>query len=399
MKELNFTILSHFESPTPAMLSVMEDFEAEYNIHVNLKLISWTIARSELVNYALFKEPPDVSEVGSTWVGGFWAMNALRQFSADENRKMGAPSAFLKVAWDSCVTYRGRVYGIPWSVDLRNILYRKDHFQKAGIDETTAFRDVPSMQAAWQKLLDRRYRIPWAIPSQGTLTVLHYVASWVWENGGRFFSEDGSELRFNEAKSKEGIYRYYMDQAPYLPARAQNITDADGGALFRKGEASILPAAYWVLEAINQGDASSKVIKNLGVAALPLPTFVGGTNLVIWRDSRRVEDAVKLVNYLTSHKVQIGTQSSFSVLPARTESLEQSLVITNPEHYPVILQSLERGRTFSAPYMWGMVESRLLPVYVSIWQDLFANPNIDLRSIIDQRIDDIASRLSEELTT
>ena len=399
MRELNFTLNANSTEPPPGVKTILDGFEVETGIRVNLKTLPWAQARSKLVNYALFQEPPDVSEVGSSWIGGLWAMNALRPFSAAEIEAFDAPLAYLPVAWKSCLSYRDQVLGVPFSVDLRNILYRRDHFQRAGIDENEAFRDLARLKETWKKLLAKRYRNPWVITTQGSLSMVHSVASWVWKYGGNFMSEDGSKPLFQEPEALEGIYRYYSEQLPYLSSRARDLDDAQVADLFCRGEASSIFAAYWVLERIKQGDAAPKVISNLGVTTLPLPTFIGGTNLVIWRDSSRVDDALKLVRYLTLHRTQLNLQTNFAVLPARVNSLQQSMITAHPDHHTEILKSLDLGRIFSAPYMWGMIEARLLPVLVGIWRELYVTPTLDLRALVEERIGKIANSLSDELTS
>jgi multiple sugar transport system substrate-binding protein len=381
------------------MIDVLNAFEAEYNVRVKMQILHWTHARSELVNYALFRDTPDVSDLGSTWLGGFIAMNALRPYQASETAVSGAEEAFLPVVWNSGKTSDGELFAVPWSVDLRNIYYRKDHFEKAGIDEATAFQSIDNLLAAWKALQEYGYRVPIAITTQGTLTVLQYAASWVWQNGGSFISKKGTEPLFNEPAAKEGLYRYFKEHFPFHSAEVRNLDDDRCNDLFWQGNASSVIGGFWLLEAVMRGNAVSVVEQNLGIAALPMPAYVGGNNLVIWKDSRYPAEALQFVQYLTSHKVQVSLNENFALLPARTDALEESLSKSMPKYQQALMQSLRTGRTFSAPYMWGMVESRLLPVVASIWYDLFADPRVDIKNLIDQRVDALATRLAVSLSS
>lgn len=53
---------------------------SEYHIHIRLRRLAWDTAWSDLVKVALYGDGPDVSEIGSTWLGDLGAMNALRLF-------------------------------------------------------------------------------------------------------------------------------------------------------------------------------------------------------------------------------------------------------------------------------------------------------------------------------
>jgi multiple sugar transport system substrate-binding protein len=321
MKELEFTMLASAPEPSESMLAVLRAFEAEYVVRVHMQMIDWPQARSELVNHALFRDTPDVSDIGSTWLGGFIAMNALRPYQEAETRAVGVEDAFLPAVWNSGKTSEGELFAVPWSVDLRNVYYRKDHFEKAGVDETTAFESVENMLAAWKKIQEYGFRVPWAFTTQGTLTVLQYAASWVWQNGGHFIDKSGTKPLFNEPAAKEGLYQYFAEQIPLLSAEARKLDDTLCNGLFWQGNASSVIGGFWLLDAIMRGNAASSVEQNLGVAALPMPAYVGGNNLVIWKDSRHPAEALKLVQYLTSYKVQNSLNENFSILPARTDAL------------------------------------------------------------------------------
>ena len=399
MKILEFTMIASNPEPTPGMIDVLNSFKAEYNVGVHLQILQWTHARSELVNYTLFRDTPDVSDLGSTWSGGFIAMNALRPYLSSETKLIGAEDSFLPVVWNSGKTADGELFAVPWSVDLRNIYYRKDHFERAGIDEVSAFQSVENLLAAWKALQDYGFRVPMAFTTQGTLTVLQYAASWVWRNGGHFIHENGTKPLFNEPAAKEGLYRYFVEHIPFLTTETRNLNDDQCNTLFWQGNASSVVGGFWLLDTVMRGNATSVVEQNLGIAPLPMPAYVGGNNLVIWKDGRYPDEALKFVQYLTSHKVQVSLNENFSLLPARTNALEEALSKSMPQYQQALMQSLRTGRTFSAPYMWGMVESRLLPVVVSIWQDLFADPGADIKELIDQRVDALATRLAVSLST
>jgi multiple sugar transport system substrate-binding protein len=101
MRELEITLMSAFANPPPAMRALVEDFEAEHHCRVNIHTTQWINARAELVNFTIFRDSPAISEVGSTWIGGFNAMNALRPFSNSEINWIGNSAVSIPVLWNA----------------------------------------------------------------------------------------------------------------------------------------------------------------------------------------------------------------------------------------------------------------------------------------------------------
>jgi hypothetical protein len=61
--------------------------------------------------------------------------------------------------------------------------------------------------------------------------------------------------------------------------------------------------------------------------------------------------------------------------------------------FKVYLETLTNGRTFPATRLWGVVEARLGNVFATLWEDLRANPSIDMDEILHRRLDSLAENL------
>src|SRR5258707_12145261 len=97
------------------MRPLLSQFEAEQGLRIRLRLLSWDRAWSDLVKVALYGDGPDVSEIGSTWLGDLVAMNALRPFSEAEIAALGRPGAFLPSAWQGGrLAGQKQTWAIPW---------------------------------------------------------------------------------------------------------------------------------------------------------------------------------------------------------------------------------------------------------------------------------------------
>ena len=92
--------------------SLLDQFEAEHGLRVRLRLSSWDTARSDLIKVALYGDRPDLSKIGSTWLGDLVALNALRPFDEDNVAALGSVPAFLPSAWHGV-----RLRGQPERID------------------------------------------------------------------------------------------------------------------------------------------------------------------------------------------------------------------------------------------------------------------------------------------
>lgn len=396
MIEIELSLMSHQAQPYPYMETVLQQFEAEHQIRVHLHMLSWDTGRTELVNYALFKNGPDVSEIGTTWLSSMVAMNVLRPFSPHEIAVVGGAEAFLPSIWKSCVEADGQILSIPWITYARNIYYRRDILQQCGIEEASAFQTAQNFSQTLQQIQTSGSLPPWATPSLRSPEILHDVAPWVWAAGGHFMSADGRSPRFHEPEAKQGFYNYFHHQFPYLTPATHNLSDSDSLDMFTQNKVSAVISGYWAIDVVQKW-AVQEVRDNLGVATLPIPSFVGGSNLIVWKSSRHPHEATKLAQFLTSKEVQTHLLNDMNLLPARNEAFLYPPFTTNSFYQPV-LQALQNGRSFNATYLWGMVEDRLSALISNLWQELFKNPTLDLRQMIDRELDKMAQRLNRTLS-
>lgn len=397
MTALELSIMSNATTFTPPLQEALQMFEAQHRTPVQVELLPWDTGRSQLVDFALFETGPDVSETGTTWLSSFIAMNALHQFTGSEVNALGGASTFLPAAWESTITLRGQIWSIPWLSDTRIICYRRDLLEKAGVDEDSAFQSAGRMKQMFERLRASGVTLPWTMPTDRSSITLHNVAPWVWQAGGHFISEDGRSTHFNEPKARAGIRAYFENYLPYLAPAARHLNASQSSTLFQNGEAAATISGYWLLHAMQQGEAAPEVVENVGVAVPPGVPFVGGSNLVIWKYSHQPSVAFELVKHLTSREVQANHLRQAGLLPVRNDVLSGPPYTTEP-FYQVVDQILKSGRTFRANYLWGLVEDNLATAIYQLWEKLFAEPDLDLEKAIADELEPLAQKLDRTLS-
>lgn len=102
MPDLELSVMAHGPNTASDLHPVLAKFEAQHRVKVKVRVFSWETGWTELVKFALYGHGPDVSEIGSTWVGTLAATNALHPFGVREIAAVGGRYAFLYPSWQSC---------------------------------------------------------------------------------------------------------------------------------------------------------------------------------------------------------------------------------------------------------------------------------------------------------
>src|SRR3972149_5945361 len=101
MVEIEFTVMEGLEGDANNLLPILEAFEKQYRIHVNLTGITWVKGWAEIAKFGVFGHGPDVSSIGTSWIGSLAPMQALRPFTPQEVRALGGAEAFFESSWQT----------------------------------------------------------------------------------------------------------------------------------------------------------------------------------------------------------------------------------------------------------------------------------------------------------
>lgn len=369
---------------------LLERFEAEKRINVHLTVLKWETGWSELVKYALYGQGPDVSEIGSTWVASLAAMSALRPFDRPSLATVGQPSLFLPASWNSVsLADEDEIWAIPWLSNVRFIYYRTDLLEQAGVDPQTAFTTPENLENTLRRLQTLNGISPIVLPTHNSINTLHTVAIWVWGADGNFVNAEGTKTLFNKAEARRGIQSYY-NLYKYMSPEARGLDTIQADELFYQGRAAVIVSDPGLLHPLrhNAPDIAAKV----ATALPPGVPFVGGSNLVVWKSSRHQREALELIKFLVSTKMQMAFSQQVRSLPVRLETLNNPPFSDDPLYQPMV-EGLKIGRSYRVRRLWGLVEEKMVTCLNQIWADVFADPNPDLNTLLDQHLEPLAKRL------
>ncbi len=384
-REIEFSVMT---SSAVGIESLLEQFEAEQDVKVRLRLLSWDAAWSVLIKTALYNDGPDISEIGSTWLSDLVAMNAVHAFTPSEIEQIGSASAFLHSAWQGVrLAGQSDIWAVPWFTGARLLFFRRRLLERAGVDENTGFENAKSFDQAMARLQAAGVSVPWTIPTGMTHTTLLNVASWVWGAGGDFTTADGKRTLFNQSQARAGLRAYYALGRLLAPSvRNLNALEPDRQFLVN-ADTAVTMSGPWLY-----GQASQGLKEEMGVALPPGPSFVGGSHLVIWKHTAKSELALKLVEFLTRPATQITHSQNIGLLPSRLDALAAPPFSTDPL-WQVAARGLKTGRSFHVTRSWGLMEDRLTTELGTLWTETLADPGLDLDGVIRKRLDPLARRL------
>jgi len=394
MAEIDFSVMECAPGDANSLLPLMEAFEKQYHIHVNLIGINWVKGWTEIAKFGIYGHGPDVSAIGTTWIGSLAAMHALRSITPQQVLALGGNDAFFESNWKTGFFPNDLTpWAIPWVGDVLVYYYWKDALEKAGIkDAKAAFASDSSLVEMLKKLQKTSCAYPLSINITKQEIILHEAAHWVWNAGGNLVSENGKQVIFNQPEAMQGWKNYFSLQPYISPTLLKGETDTAASEFFLEHQSAVQVGGPYKTFAEMIGHTELKE-PPMGVIPMPGFTFTGGTSFVIWQYSAHYQEAFELVRFLSSQPTRIPASPHSYELPIRREAMNMPSVESNIFHRTYI-DALQTGRSFPTIRLWGSIEEKLVATIAKIWEELFNDPDQDLDACLHGHFDPLAARLN-----
>ncbi len=329
--------------------------------------IPWDDVKQEITAIGIYSKGPDASQVGAPLVNDLVAMNALRPFSARELERLGGQAAFAPVAWQNSLRYAdGCLWSVPLFADPYVILYRADMLEQAGVDASTAFTSIENLEETLRKLVASGIEKPLFLPyiNLDKFISIHTAMSWIWACGGSLLSSDHKTACFLEPAALAGMKAFFR-LARFLSPGSTTTDFSVSARDFELGQTAIT---------LGNLGAAQKVLANLPPEKRQLvhttPTLgvslVGGSSLVIWKHTRQEDQAVRLVQFLTSAEFQSQYPQRMGLLPARQDILLSQFSPSDP-FQAGFLKAMQHGRPFPVAKLAGLLEDQFSNGLMRIW--------------------------------
>jgi multiple sugar transport system substrate-binding protein len=303
-------------------LSTLADafMKANPGVKVSVTPVDWGQAVAKLTTAIAGNTTPDVSQMGTDMMGQFGATGAFDPVPADID-----PSAFFQSAWNTNQV-GGAASGVPWYVETRLLYYRTDIAAKAGITSPPATWDDLMAMA---KAMKEKGGAKWGI-SLGTKNWQEYFP-FLWQNGGDVVDASGNPA-LNSPQAVEALTFYdsffKAGLTPKSVPEGFDITPA-----FVKGDNPMFFSGPWHLGLIKDAggaDFSSKW------AIAPMPkkvtatSFVGGSNMVVFKATKNPDAAWAFVKFVSDPKTQALWYKTVTDLPAVQSAWQEPDVAADP---------------------------------------------------------------------
>jgi multiple sugar transport system substrate-binding protein len=368
---INFWIMPNGPQPQADMEKTVAPFEQQTGVKVNVEVVGWDVQLDRIKNAAVSGQGPDVTQAGTTQVPFFAALGGFEDLSSRISQ-IGGKSAYAPGVWQTTqLQGQDGTYAVPWFTEARAIYYRKDVLEKAGIDPATAFTDTNAFQQTLQTIKEKVPTIggkpisPFGMPGKKAFDLVHHVMPFVWDNGGAELSDDASKSTINSAEAEKGVD--FVAQLVKQGLFDKSMLERDGTQVenqFKGGRLAVWIGGPWVLSTITRTDDKNWVKAardNVGVAAMPTGpagkafTFVGGSNLMMYKSSKNKNEAWALMKYLSGDGVQKSYADLLSFFPARLAPQEQ--VGNSDDNHKAFYSAIKQGRTYAPIAQWGAIEN------------------------------------------
>ena len=355
------------DTPQEARDWLKETFEAEHEgSTLTIEEQQWE-GLVERLTTALSSESetPDVVEVGNTQAPTFTSAGAFTDLT-DQLDDLGGDD--LLQGFVDGATVDGVTYAVPYYAGSKYVFYRKDLFEKAGLE-------VPTTT---EEFVDTAIALKEANPKPANFSGF-WLPGQDWRNGVSFVWNSGGDLAVDDSgtwtstlstpESLEGLETVQMlfEQAS---GAAKDGNEADTWTPFCAGESGMTSAPGWMMGLIADEEAGCpEMVDKIGVFALPgsdgapAPVLLGGSDIAVAAKSPNQDLAKDVVALMLSDDYQTILAEN-GLTPAKTSLAP---LLGDDEFAQATIAAASNARLTPAAPGWASVEgSRVL-------EDLFVD--------------------------
>jgi len=277
---------------------------------VTVTAVPWDAAHQKITGAIAAKQTPDVSMIGTTWMGEFAKTGALDATPTDLIDK----SAYFPGAWDTTVV-GGTSYAVPWYVETRLIFYRKDLAQQAGV--TVPPQTWDDLKAMAKGLKEKAGAASGLYLQPGGTGSWQSFLPFAWSNGADVATKDGFKLDSPQVSEALAFYQSFFNEN--LSVKTDLGVQGQLEQSFINGSMAAFISGPWHVGLLTeQGGAGFS--DKIGLAPMPKKksgtSFIGGSNLAVFKDAKNRDAAWKFVQWLGKPDVQVKWFQTSKDLPA-----------------------------------------------------------------------------------
>jgi multiple sugar transport system substrate-binding protein len=356
----------------------VEEFEeANPDADVKVTAVPWEAAHDKISNAIAAGEGPDVSLIGTTWMGEFAEAGGLMPTPEG----LVVESDFYPGAWQS-TEVGGTSYGVPWYVETRVLYYRTDLAEKAGWSKPPQTLDeLKQFATDMQGKGGAQYGIQ--LPAGGTGSWQTFMP-FAWSKGATLTNDDASEYTIDSPEMTDALtfYKSFFDDG-LSPTRTLDAGELESG--FADGTYGSFISGPWHTGLVEDAGVSQDQY-----AVAPLPgkdsgpgtSFVGGGDLAVFSDSDNKDSAWKFVQWLSEPETQQSFYDLIGDLPSVQSAWDTGKLADDPQ-----LQ-----------VFGGQLDTTQAPPAVPTWDQLSASIDSEIEKATrgDTPVDEAVSSMQKQ---
>lgn len=196
------------------------------------------------------------------------------------------------------LTYDGKLYGIPLTVDTRILFYNKTMFSEAGVDPAS-ITDWESLRQAAIKLTKREGDK--LVQAGFSLKDVGLFNNWIQQAGGKMIDDSASPAKtaFNSQAGLD-VLNYWNQLLKEDKVYELGFEDAFGGDGFKAGKVAITFNGPWTLQSYKDAGIDFGVIGQPAGPTGAKSAMMGGFGLIIPNKAKNVDGAWDFIKWWTT---------------------------------------------------------------------------------------------------
>jgi multiple sugar transport system substrate-binding protein len=341
-------------------------FASEHtNITVNPVFVDWGDYLTKLSTSFAGGTAPDLSAGGSSMVPTV-ATNNQGTVINDLVDEWGEFNDFYPTA-QAVVQYKGDIYGLPSDIGVESLLWRKDLFEKAGLEPDKGPID-------WDELTDYALQLTerdgdafdiagFYLPMSGYGTWHRWVA-FLWQAGGDILNEDQTRVIINEQPGVEAL-QFLADLLTKHKVSPISAIEQAGPPIFTTGMVAMMIGGQDALAEVKQyaPDLYDKVgvltppLKKVRPAGAVFPDWVFMTS-----QTKNPREAFSVLTAFVAPENNVRFNELYGCLPTRKSATAKATYIENDPLMAATQKNIDYGVPWPMVPAFSKIRENLTPM-------------------------------------
>ena len=339
------------QSEVKILKELLSDFEKENQIKVDFMHIPQNYFQKIHLLFAS-NLAPDVIFINNHYLKMYTDANLLEDLTPYIQDK----EDFFKTAID-CLSDNNKIYAIPRDISNLVIYVNKTALNKARIKYKEKFNSLNELKETAEKLTTKnQFGINY---EEAPLYWIYFLGA----NGGGILSDDLAKLDIKKQESIDALNLYsdFANKYNIAPTKAQ-IGSMTTAQMFINGRLAMYLGGRWMVPKFRE-------TINFDWDIIEFPSseknkiFTDASGWAISKQSKKKENALKLVLFLSSHNSINKLAQSGLIIPARKQSAKEYInsdKTNKPYHAEIFIKTLENSKATPVNKNYGRINDILI---------------------------------------